>query len=78
MNSPRAERRSVRIPVIGVIGLLASALIGLIRFRPRSKQRRPTGADVMRMSEPEFAAFVRETGVLTVTSARLLADGHAD
>jgi hypothetical protein len=59
-------------------GLVAiGGLIGI--FRLRAKGRRPTGAELMEMSDPDFASFIRASGLKTVTTAGLAAlDGRAD
>jgi hypothetical protein len=67
----------MRVPIVGsLIGL--SGLLGLLHVRSRLKRHRPTGAELMKMSDADFAAFVRASGVKTVSTADLASDGHAD
>lgn len=64
-----------RLPVIG--GLLGlTGMIGMLGLRNR--KRRPSAADLMRMSDEEFAAFVSASGIKTVTTAGLATGGIAD
>ena len=79
MSSPRpsAPHSAARIPLIGLIGLVTS-LFGLARFWNHRRRRRPTGTELMAMSEAEFSSFIQASGLKTVTSAGLSADGHAD
>ncbi len=60
--------RLVRLPVLGVLGL--AGIIGLVATRGR-RNRRPTGDQLRRMSDADFASFVRSTGLMTVTTAGL-------
>jgi hypothetical protein len=79
MSSPQpsAPHRAARIPLLGLIGL-ATSLFGLARFWNHRRNRRPTGTELMRMSEADFSSFIQDSGLKTVTSAGLSADGHAD
>lgn len=56
----------------GVVGI--TGLIGIRRALGR-RTRRPTGDQLLRMSEAEFAAFVQASGLKTVTSASLAPQG---
>jgi len=61
--------RWLRLPLIG----------GLLRYASRSRRTRPTGDELMRMTDAEFDEFIRSTGIKTVTTAGLSArDGAAD
>jgi hypothetical protein len=70
--------RWLRLPAIG--GLLGiTGLIGLRRLTRRASRPRPTGDELMRMSDTEFATFVRVSDIQTVTTAGLaVQDGPAD
>jgi hypothetical protein len=74
MSLLRGARR--RIPIVGgLIGL--TGLIGFLRMR--SRHPRPTGAELLRMSDAEFAAFIQSSGLRTVATAGLaVTDGTAD
>jgi hypothetical protein len=62
--------RGLRVQALG--GLLAlTGILGLRRLSRRGRHRRPTGADLMRMNEADFSAFVAASGIETVTSAGL-------
>jgi hypothetical protein len=65
--------RALRLPILGVIGL--TGVLGILRRRSRG---RPTGAQLMSMNDADFAAFVKSTGLKTVTTAGLRADGPTD
>lgn len=69
--------RGVRLPVLG--GLLgATGLIGILRALGR-RNRRPTGDQLLKMSDADFASFVHSSGMKTVTSAGLAPrEGNAD
>lgn len=62
-------------PLVG--GLITlTGITGLIGYaRSRSKTRRPTGAQLMKMSDSEFASYIGRTGLKTVSTARLTAPG---
>jgi hypothetical protein len=79
MSSPPtgARQRAMRLPLLAVIGIVTS-VVGFARFRGHRKTRRPTGTELMQMSDADFAAFIHESGLKTVTSAGLSADGHSD
>ena len=66
-----AQLRAVwsRIPVLAVlIGLTLGARRHL---RRADSLRRPTGDELMAMSDAEFASFIASTGIKTVTTAGL-------
>jgi hypothetical protein len=69
--------RGARLPVVGsVLGI--TGLIGVIKVLGR-RHRRPTGDQLLHMSDAEFASFIRSSGVKTVTTAGLsAAEGNAD
>jgi hypothetical protein len=68
----------MRIPILGSL-IRITGLVGLFHLRGRRKRHRPTGDELMRMSEADFAEFLRASGLKTVTTAGLAAmDGHAD
>jgi hypothetical protein len=56
----------------GVVGL--TGLIGIRRALAR-RTRRPTGNQLRRMSDAEFAAVIQESGLKTITSAGLAPPG---
>jgi len=58
-----------RIPVLG--GLIGFTIgLGWVLGR-RSPRRRPTGDELLQMSDAEFAAFIASTGIKTATTAGL-------
>ncbi|HUG30641.1 MAG TPA: hypothetical protein VMQ65_09050 [Candidatus Limnocylindria bacterium] len=60
----------MRLPALG--GLLGIAALLAARFARRGPERpRPTGQELMRMSDAEFAAFIQSSGIQTVTTAGL-------
>ncbi len=69
--------RVARLPLLGgILGI--TGLIGVVGVRVR-RNRRPTGEQLLRMSDAEFASFIRSSGVKTVTTAGLAArEGNAD
>jgi len=70
----QARPRGMRIPILGLIGV---SIVGLFRLRSRNKRHRPTADELMQMSDADFASFVSETGLTTVTTAGLAAmDGR--
>ena len=66
-----------RLPILG--GLIAlTGLIGL-RLTSRLRRRRPTGAQLLGMTDAEFAAFIRSSGIKTRSTPELAApDGTGD
>lgn len=80
IGGPQIELRprGMRLPILGsLIGL--TGLVGLLHLRSRNKRHRPTGAELMRMSDGDFAEFIRSSGLKTITTAGLAAPGgHAD
>ena len=70
--------RWLRLPALGgVLGI--TGLIGLRRLTRRGSRQRPTGDELMRMTDAEFATFIRLSDIQTVTTAGLpLQDGPAD
>lgn len=77
MKMTRPRSIGTRAPILGgLIGLLG--LFGIRRLR-RKSPRRPTGAELAAMTDRDFDAFIRSTGIRTVTSAGLAApNGSAD
>ena len=65
-----------RVPVIGALGV--AGVIGIVKARGKRK-RRPTGDQLRRMSDADFSAFIRASGIKTVTTAGIaVSDGPAD
>jgi hypothetical protein len=79
MSSRQANERQrvARIPVLGLIGVVTT-VIGVVRFWGGRKGKRPTGTQLRQMSDADFAAFIRDSGLKTVTTAGLAVDGYAD
>lgn len=69
--------RGARLPVLGgILGI--TGLIGLLRVLGR-RSRRPTGDQLLKMSDADFASFIRSSGLKTVTTAGLAPrEGNAD
>lgn len=69
--------RWLRLPAIGgLIGI--TTVVGFLRLiRRGSPGRRPTGDELMRMTDAEFADFIGASGIRTVTTAGLGRDGSA-
>jgi hypothetical protein len=49
----------------GIVGL--GGLLSYLRLRPR--RRRPTAAELMSLDEAAFEAFIRGTGIRTMSSS---------
>jgi hypothetical protein len=70
--------RRIRVPILGILFAL-TGLLGFARLRWRRSRRRPTGSELVRMSDTEFASFIESSGIQTVTTAGLaVPEGHAD
>jgi hypothetical protein len=69
----RPRLASLRIPLLG--GVLVATLLALVGRR--GSRRRPTAAELMAMTDAEFEAFIRSTGIKTVTTAGLAASGDS-
>jgi hypothetical protein len=68
--------RGLRGPVLG--GILGLAGLGILRALGK-RNRRPTGDQLSKMSDADFAAFVHSSGLKTVTTAGLApSEGNAD
>jgi hypothetical protein len=70
-SAMRARLASLRIALLG--GILVTMLLALLGRR--GSRRRPTAAELVAMTEAEFEAFIRSTGIETVTTAGLAASG---
>ena len=62
----------VILGILGVTGFVGVRALG-------RRGRRPTGRQLLNMSDAEFAKFIRTSGLKTVTSAGLVSpEGNAD
>ena len=69
--------RAARLPVLGGI-LGVTGFIGVLRALGK-RHRRPTGDQLSKMTDAEFASFIQSTGLRTVTMAGLgPGEGRAD
>ena len=65
-DMPELRARVTRLPVIGAL-----VGVGIVSVLRRRRHRRPTGAKLMAMDDPGFAAFIESAGLKTATTAGL-------
>ena len=73
----RLRTRAAWLPVLGGI-LGVTGVVGVLRFFGK-RHRRPTGDQLSKMSDADFASLIQFSGLKTVTTARLgPSEGRAD
>ena len=63
---------------VGVRGIVGGLLaIGAVRWlHGRLHRRRPSAAELLAMSDAEFASFIRKRGLRTVSDATIVTEQH--
>ena len=61
--------RALLVQALGLLVVLG--ILGMSSLVQRGRRGRPTGAELMRMTDADFGAFVDAAGIQTVTSAGL-------
>ena len=65
------RQRIMKLWASVVGGVFVVALVAW--FGRRVARARPTGSQLLAMTDPEFASFIRSTGIKTVTTAGMAA-----
>jgi hypothetical protein len=80
IGTDRGARMTLRTRRMGSVILGILGVTGFVGVRALGRRgRRPSGRQLLNMSDADFASFIRKSGVKTVTSAGLVcAEGTAD
>jgi hypothetical protein len=72
ISSPELKTQIRGLTRLPLLIAAALAVFGLRRIWPSRRRRRPTGGELMTMSDADFAAFIASSGLQTVSSAGLV------